>query len=160
MSKVSNHISLKEACRSNTADRAGIENKPTDFQLSNMKLVAENCFEPLRMHHGKPIYISSFLRSLELNKITPGGSKTSQHLQGELTGVEEGAIDIDMDVYDNGMTNAEAFHWLRNNVEYDQIIWEYGTDENPNWVHISFRKGANRKMALRKRAGKKYELFD
>jgi hypothetical protein len=159
MGAVSKHISNREAFRSNTASRAGIDNLPTPFQLQNMKMVAEKCFEPLRKYHNDSIYVSSFLRSKALNEITPGSSRTSQHLQGEYSKIEEGAIDIDMDVYDNGMTNAEAFYWLKENVEFDQLIWEYGDDENPNWVHISYRKGANRNMVLIKRKGEKYKLF-
>jgi len=146
--KISNHISYKEATKSQTASRKGIDNCPSDFQLANMKMVANKCFEPLRVHWGKPIGISSFLRSRELNDAI-GGSATSQHMQGEHTKTEEGAIDIDADIYDNGISNAEIFNWLDNNVEYDQLIWEYGTSEEPDWVHISFRKGANRRMKLK-----------
>jgi hypothetical protein len=148
MSRISKHISNKEAFKSGNASRAGIKNEPTPFQLQNMKMVANKCFEPLREWHNDPIYVSSFLRSKALNEITPGASKTSQHLQGEYTKKEEGALDIDCDVYDNGLTNAEAFYWLRENVEFDQLIWEFGDDENPAWVHISYRKGANRGQVL------------
>lgn len=159
MGNISKHISNKEAFRSATANRAGIKNEPTPFQLQNMKLVAEKCFEPLREWHNDPIYVSSFLRSKELNEITPGSSRTSQHLQGEYSKLEEGAIDIDCDVYDNGLTNAKAFHWLKENVEFDQLIWEYGDDENPDWVHVSYRKGANRNMVMVKRRGEKYKVI-
>jgi hypothetical protein len=105
-----------------------------------MKALAENVFEPLRVANKKPIYISSFFRSPELNKKI-GGSTTSQHCSGE-------AMDIDADVY-GGMTNAEMFHFIKDNLDFDQLIWEFGTDSNPDWVHVSFRKGNNRKNIIR-----------
>jgi hypothetical protein len=147
MEKISKNISYREATKSATAARRGIENKPTDFQLANMKMVAEKIFQPLREHHGKPIAITSFLRSVELNKAI-GGSKTSQHLQGGENGKEEGAIDIDADVYDNGITNADIFRYIMNNLQFDQLIWEFGDDNEPDWVHASYRKDANRKQLL------------
>ena len=113
-----------------------------------MKLVAEACFEPLRKFHGKPIGISSFLRSKELNEKI-GGSTKSQHMQGLYSGKKEGAIDIDADIYNNGITNAEIFYYLEDNVLFDQLIWEYGDDTEPNWVHVSYREGENRKQVLR-----------
>ena len=145
---ISKHISYTEATKSQTAARKGIKNTPTDWQLKNMKLVAENCFEPLREWYGSAIGISSFLRSKNLNEAI-GGSTNSQHLQGLYSGNEEGAIDIDADIFNNGITNAEIFVWLKDNVAYDQLIWEFGDDYEPNWVHISYRKGANRNMDLR-----------
>ncbi|NQY30545.1 MAG: hypothetical protein HRT69_13875 [Flavobacteriaceae bacterium] len=149
MGNISNNITYKEATKSNTAKRYGIKNEPNDFQLQNMKMVANECFQPLREMHKKAIGISSFLRSKKLNQHPAiNGSKTSQHLQGLYSKLEEGAIDIDADIYDNGITNKEIFNWLKDNVQFDQLIWEYGTDKEPAWVHISFRKGANRNMML------------
>ena len=78
MDRISKHISYKEATRSNTALRRGIDNIPDVEQLENMKLIAEKVFEPLRKHVGGPIKINSFYRSPELN-IAIGGSKNSQH---------------------------------------------------------------------------------
>jgi hypothetical protein len=147
MEKISKHISYREATKSSTASRKGIENKPTDFQLQNMKMVADKLFEPVRKYHGKPIAVTSFLRSVELNKAI-GGSKRSQHLQGGESKKEEGAIDMDADVYNNGITNGEIFHYIRINLEFDQLIAEYEDDGEPCWVHASYRKGANRKQTL------------
>lgn len=149
MENISNNITYKEATKSNTAKRYGIDNSPNDFQLQNMKLVAEKCFQPLREWYKKAIGVSSFMRSKALNEHKAiRGSKTSQHMQGLYSELEEGAIDIDADIFDNGITNAEIFNWLKDNVEFDQLIWEYGTDEEPAWVHVSFRKGANRKKLM------------
>lgn len=161
--KISNHISYKEAIRSSTAKRKGIDNIPTTSQLANMKMVANKCFEPLREYHGKPIFVSSFLRSKALNAAIRG-SKTSQHLQGAYTLKKEGALDIDADVFDNGITNRQVFHWLKKNVDYDQIIFEYpDRNGNPGWVHIGYRKTGNRNQALiaykNKKGKKKYSLY-
>ena len=136
---ISNHISLKEATKSNTADRLGINNFPDNDTLINMQSLAINVFEPLRQWVGGPIYITSFYRSPELNKAI-GGSKKSQHCLGQ-------AIDID-DVYSNA-TNADMFAYIKDNLEFDQLIWEFGDDSNPNWVHCSYVSGNNRGNVLR-----------
>ena len=156
--KISKNITYKEATVSNTAKLYSIENVPNEFQLANMKMVAEKCFQPLRDWYGKPIGVSSFFRSEELNKKL-GSSKTSQHLQGLYSENEEGAIDIDADVFDNGITNKAIFEWLKVNVEFDQLIWEYGSEVEPAWVHVSFRKGANRKMLLNARKNSKNKTY-
>lgn len=140
MSKISKHISFKEATESYTAKRKGIENIPNDYQLTNMVGVAENVFEPLREWVGGPIKINSFFRSVDLNKAI-GGSSKSQHCEGR-------AIDID-DVYEH-KTNAEMFDYIKNNLDFDQLIWEFGTDENPDWVHVSYVSAdENRKRCLK-----------
>lgn len=128
MSKLSKNISMREATESYTAKRLGINNIPSDYQLTNMTGVAENIFEPLRKWVDGPIKINSFFRSPELNKAI-GGSSKSQHCEGR-------AIDID-DVY-GYKTNAEMYTWIKENLDFDQIIWEFGTDKNPDWVHVSY----------------------
>ena len=126
--KISDNITYAEAIHSQTAKRKGIDNTPTAKQVEVMKLTAENIFEPLRKFVGGPIKVNSFFRSAELNKAI-GGSKTSQHCKGQ-------AIDID-DVF-GYKTNAEMYNWVKENLDFDQMIWEFGTDMNPNWVHISY----------------------
>ena len=137
--KISDHISMKEAVRSNTAKRLGIENFPDNQALVNMQTLAEKVFEPLRNHFAEPIYISSFYRSPELNKAI-GGSTKSQHCHGE-------AIDID-DVYSKAK-NSDFFDYIKYNLEFDQLIWEFGDDNNPDWVHVSYKEGSNRKRILK-----------
>ena len=128
MEKISKHISYKEGTRSITALRKGINNMPNDYELANMETVAAKIFEPLREWVGGPIKINSFFRCEELNTAI-GGSSNSQHCQGR-------AIDID-DTYGH-KTNAEMFEYIRTNLNFDQIIWEFGTDTNPDWVHVSY----------------------
>jgi len=125
---ISKHISDKESVYSRTALRRGIDNTPTEEHKINMIELAENIFEPLRMYVGGPIKINSFYRSPELNKAI-GGSSKSQHCHGQ-------AMDID-DTFGR-MTNAEMFHFIRDNLDYDQMIWEFGDDDNPDWVHVSY----------------------
>lgn len=128
MKKISEHISYKEAVRSDTADRLNIINIPGETELDNMSTISEKIFEPLRSHVGGPIRINSFFRSVELNKAI-GGSSTSQHCKGQ-------AFDLD-DSY-GCMTNAEMYKFVKDNLDFDQMIWEFGDDENPNWIHISY----------------------
>jgi len=125
---ISKHISYKEGVRSNTATRKGIDNTPNGEQLDNMELVAEEVFEPLRAYVGGPIKINSFFRCPELNKAI-GGSSKSQHCKGQ-------AMDID-DTFGK-CTNAEMYHFIKEHLDFDQMIWEFGDDDNPDWVHVSY----------------------
>ena len=150
---VSKNISYKEATHSTTAKRLGIDNTPNAEQFSNMVYVAEGIFQPLREHFGVPIYISSFFRSEALNTAIRG-SASSTHKKGE-------AMDLDADVYGK-ITNAQIFHYIKDNLEFDQLIWEFGTEDNPAWVHCSLSKRNNRKQILRayRIDGKtKYEIY-
>ena len=125
---ISKHISYKEGVHSITAIRKGIDNEPNEEQLANMKLVANNVFEPLRVFINGPIKVNSFFRSPDLNKAI-GGSTKSQHCKGQ-------AIDID-DTYGKA-TNAEMYWWIKENLDFDQMIWEFGSNDNPDWVHVSY----------------------
>lgn len=138
--QVSKHISLIEATKSETAIRLGIANIPDAETFERMKLVAEQCFEKIREHFSVPIKVNSFYRSPELNK-SIGGSKTSQHMTGE-------AIDMDA-IEGTGITNADIFNWAKDNLIFDQLIWEYGDDKQPDWVHISYKKEGNRNQIIK-----------
>ena len=144
---ISKHISYKEGTHSVTAIRIGVNNTPNDEQLNNMELVAEKVFEPLREWVGGPIKINSFFRCPDLNKAI-GGSSKSQHCHGQ-------AMDID-DNYGRA-TNAEMYHWIKGNLDFDQMIWEFGDDDNPNWVHVSYvspEENRNRCLRAKKYKGK------
>ena len=147
MEKLSKHVSYKEGVYSITALRLGIENTPNAEQNANMKKIAQNIFEPLRQWVGGPIKINSFFRSPELNKAI-GGSTRSQHCKGK-------AIDID-DSF-KFATNAEMFWWIRDNLNFDQMIWEFGNNDNPDWVHVSYvspEKNRNRCLKAYRKDGK------
>lgn len=136
MENISANITYKEATKSETAIRKGIDNTPNEEQLKAMKLVAEKVFEPVRKWYGKPITISSFFRSEKLNKAI-GGSSTSSHCMGE-------AIDMDTD-----NDNLKLFNYIIENLDFDQVIYEFGDDNNPDWVHVGFKSKGNRKQVLR-----------
>jgi len=150
---ISKHISYKEGVYSTTAMRKGINNIPNDEQLENMELVAEEVFEPLRAYAGGPIKINSFFRSPELNKAI-GGSSKSQHCKGQ-------AIDLD-DTFGH-LTNAEMYNFIKEHLDFDQIIWEFGDDDNPDWVHVSYvssDKNRNRCLKAYKENNKtKYKII-
>jgi zinc D-Ala-D-Ala carboxypeptidase len=137
---LSKNLSIAEMISSESAKRNGIKNEPTAEHLENMKKLAVNVFQPIRDYFNIPIHISSGYRSLALNKAIKG-SLSSQHCSGE-------AMDIDMDGTD--ITNAKIFNYIKDNLVFDQLIWEFGTDKNPDWVHVSYEsKGKQRKQVLK-----------
>ena len=131
MENISKHISFKEATHSNTAIARKIKNVPDADTIVRMKLVAEKCFEPVRIWYGKPIKINSFYRSPKLNSAVGGASK-SQHVKGEAIDLTAGSIEENKKLYD----------WICDNLEFDQAIWEYGG----KWIHVSFKMYGNRNM--------------
>jgi hypothetical protein len=133
MENISKHISYTEATHSQTAVKLGINNNPDKAQLEAMQLVAEKCFEPLRLWYNKPIKINSFFRSDLLNRAVKG-SLTSQHKKGE-------AIDLDAGSKEE---NKKLFEYIKNHLDFDQVINEY----NYSWVHVSYSKTKNRKQIL------------
>ena len=151
--KISDHITYAEAIHSNTAKRKGIDNTPNEVQVLSMKLLADKIFEPLRKWVGGPIKVNSFFRSIALNE-SIGGAASSQHCKGQ-------AIDID-DVY-GGKSNAEMYKWIQENLNYDQMIWEFGTDTQPNWIHVSYvseEENRNKCLKAYKEHGKtKYKVI-
>ena len=126
--KISSHITLKEAVKSNTALRRGIDNTPGEYEISNMVGLAINVFEPLREYVCGPIKVTSMFRSKDLNTAI-GGSLSSQHCQGR-------AMDLD-DTFGH-KTNAQMFNYIKDNLSFDQLIWEFGDKDNPDWIHVSY----------------------
>ena len=151
--RISKHISYAEAIHSNTAKRTGIENTPNPTQVETMKITAEKIFEPLREWVAGPIKVNSFFRSIALNEAIKGSS-TSQHCKAQ-------ALDLD-DVYGH-KSNAEMYYWIKDNLNFDQLIWEFGTDMNPNWIHVSYvndKENRNKCLKAYKDDGKtKYKII-
>ena len=140
MEKISKYVTYAEVIKSNQATALKLSNMPNATQLNNLRLVCTNVFDKVREHFGKPIGISSGFRSVELNaKI--GGSKTSQHCEGK-------ALDVDGDMF-GGINNKELFFYIKENCIFDQLIWEFGSENAPDWVHVSYNEGKNRKQVLR-----------
>jgi len=142
--KLSKNLTLAECLRSNTAKRLGIKNEPhDDWVVENLKAIAEHVFQPVRDGLGVPIYVSSGYRSPDLNGAIRG-SKRSQHMEGR-------ALDLDADVF-GSCTNAQIFNYIKENLEFDQLIWEFGDEGNPDWVHVSYiHDGTNRGRCLKAR---------
>jgi len=132
MNNISQHITYAEATRTS----AQADNNPNAEQLEAMKLLAANVFEPLRSVVGKPIIITSMFRSAKVNQLI-GGSATSQHCKGE-------AMDIKLPGQ-----NRSLFEIILNQLPFDQLIWEFGTEKEPAWVHVSYKATGNRKQVLR-----------
>ena len=135
MKKISKHISYKEATHSDTAKRKGLKNKPKAEHIENMELIAEKVFEPLREWVAAPIKVNSMFRCTELNTAIKGASR-SQHMNGQ-------AIDL---TSMGGKTNLEMFHYIKDNLDFDQLIWEFGAE--PKWLHVSYKSEDNRKQVL------------
>lgn len=149
--KLSENLSLAECTKSLTAKRLGINNEPDEWVTENLRQTAVNVFQPVRDCLGVPIHVSSGYRSAELNKAI-GGSVRSQHVEGR-------ALDLDADVF-GGCTNSEIFECIRENVEFDQLIWEFGDQDNPDWVHVSFvYDGLNRGRCLKACRDDKGEVY-
>jgi hypothetical protein len=140
MTRIAKYISYTEATKSQTATRLGISNRPGGWHLANMQYVGR-FFDQMREHFGVPIYISSFFRSPELNRAI-GGSPTSFHQVGA-------AIDCDADIL-GGISNRDIFNYFyESDLPFSELIWEFGDENNPAWVHIAALKGDDRRMIKR-----------
>jgi zinc D-Ala-D-Ala carboxypeptidase len=150
MEEISDNITYAEATNSPTAKRLGFKNEPNKTQKASMATLAENIFEPLRKGLGDdPLRITSFFRSEESNTAV-GGSKTSQHCKGEA-----------MDIEGVESTNAEVFEYIKDHLPFDQLIWEFGNDDEPAWVHVSHasRNRAQILKAVKKNGKTTYALY-
>ena len=136
--KISEHFSLQELTKSQTGERLGIDNLPSDAHLANLTLLCERVLEPIRTHYGRPITINSGYRGQKLNKAV-GGAATSQHCNGE-------AADIEI----AGVANGDLANWIETNLDYDQLILECYKRGVPDsgWVHVSYKPAGNRKQEL------------
>lgn len=131
---LSKNLTLAEVTKSQTATRKGIDNTPSGQHLDNLFSIAQNIFQPTRDFFGVPIAVTSGYRSKALNTAI-GGSNRSQHSRGE-------ALDLDADVF-GGLTNADIFEYVKSSLDFDQLIWEFGNDVQPAWVHVSYRADGN-----------------
>lgn len=137
--RLSENLNLAECLKSQTAARLGIDNTPDKQHIDNLKLIARDVFQPLRDHLGVPVFVSSGYRCKALNDAI-GGSTTSQHRTGQ-------ALDLDV----QGI-NDEIFYYIKENLDFDQLIWEFGDSKEPGWVHVSYigpGKGKNRGQVLK-----------
>lgn len=151
--KIGKYLSLDEIKKSAYAIRHGIANEPAGEQISNIVRLAVNVYDEVCDHFGIKIPFSSWYRNDAVNRGI-NGSKNSQHITGE-------AVDLDVDCSGLSITNSQIFFFIMNNLEFDQLIWEYGNDDEPAWVHVSYTSHrANRKIVMRKRFNQPYVIFN
>ena len=135
--QITENFSLIELTSSETATRKGIDNTPGPAEIHNLRYLLNEVMQPLRSWYGKPINITSGYRSPKLNKAI-GGSSTSDHTQGR-------AIDFTVPKEDY----KKVFEYIRTKLLFDQLIWEFGNDDAPNWIHVSYRISNNRRQVLK-----------
>lgn len=131
---LSQHLTLEEMTRSAKAHQLGIRNVPDPTQHERLRQWAGAIFQPLRDHFGVPLYVSSGLRVPALNTAIAGRPTDSQHQRGE-------AGDLDQDGSPHGVTNRDVFYFTLRRLPFDQLIWEFGDDQQPDWVHVSYACG-------------------
>ena len=135
--RLSANFTLAEFIKSQTATRKGLDNTPGDEHLVSAKSLFENVVQKVRDNFGLTV-INSGYRGPALNEAV-GGSSKSQHCKGE-------AVDIECP----GTGNHDVAKWIQENLDFDQMIWEFGDDKNPNWVHVSYVSDvANRNRCLK-----------
>ena len=132
------NFTLAEMTKSETALRHDLENTPNEQEISAMKLLAEKVLQPVRDHFGKGVKVNSGFRNQDVNQKV-GGSRNSDHTRGQ-------ACDIEIP----GIPNAELAEWIKDNLEYNQLILEFYTPGIPDsgWVHVSYISEANRNQVL------------
>lgn len=144
--KLTKNFSLEELIRSNTAERKGIDNSPTAEHIHNLVALCENILQPLRDRVKHSIRITSGYRSERLNTAIGGASRdgkpSSEHCYGK-------AADIKLVI--DGENRSEILYLaiLEMGIPFRQMIWEFGTEDTPSWVHISFNKEDNKRQTLR-----------
>jgi zinc D-Ala-D-Ala carboxypeptidase len=132
------NFTLEEMTKSETALRYDIDNTPNEQEISSMKLLAEKVLQPVRDHFGKGVKVNSGFRNQDVNQKV-GGSRNSDHTRGQ-------ACDIEIP----GVPNVELAEWIRDNLEFNQLILEFYTPGVPDsgWVHVSYIPENNKKQVL------------
>lgn len=128
------YFTISELCHSDTAKARGIDNTPSAEVIEKLRELVDNILDPLRERYGKPIRVSSGYRSEKLNR-SVNGATSSQHRLGEAADITVGSK----------KGNRELYEIIRNELSFDQLIDE----KDFSWVHVSFKKGRNRKQLLK-----------
>jgi len=136
--KLSANFQLSELVKSQTAERKGIPNNPSPAHIDNLKNLCINVLQPIRSHFDSPVMVSSGYRSAELC-IAIGSKPTSQHAEGKAADIEVVSVD-----------NKELAQWIKDNLEFDQLILEFYRSGEPDsgWVHVSWDSDNNRNQSL------------
>jgi hypothetical protein len=150
---VGKYTILERVTRSTTAIRLGLDNNPGPKELEAIHLLAEKIYDPLCNHFKRTIPFTSWFRSQAVNAVI-GGARRSQHVTGE-------AVDLDVDGIGGPLTNSAIFYYIFHNLPFDQLIWEFGDDRNPAWVHVSYSATRQRKEVLKIKSRESgYEPFE
>lgn len=136
MVKLSENFTLNEFLKSETAERLEIDNRPSVKVIDNLKWLTLAIMQPVRTHFGSIVIITSGFRCAMLNKAV-GGQPSSQHLMGQ-------ACDFIMP----NVNPKIVFDYIKNNLDFDQLLFEYDKKGN-RWIHVSHRHdGKNRRHAI------------
>lgn len=149
--KISKNFNLSEFTYSKTADKKKIDNTPGPSERANIYTLVNEILQPIRSEFGKSIKVNSGFRSKDLNKAV-GGSSTSQHLTGSAA---------DITTYDS---NDDLFRLILQMIDdgdivVGQLIWEYGNDNYPQWIHISLPNAGKVNNILRAKKLSKGTLY-
>ncbi|MCD8386304.1 MAG: D-Ala-D-Ala carboxypeptidase family metallohydrolase [Bacteroidales bacterium] len=151
------YFTIAELTKSDTANRLGIGNTPSVTETANLMALVNYVLDPLREAFGSPISVSSGFRSSKLNSAV-GGSKTSDHSKGCAADIYATKF---RDVADMRKKNLTLFQWIIENCKYNQVIWEKGSADGPQWVHVAYHSdGTNKMQILRTIDGKTYYNCD
>ena len=131
--KLSKNFSLTELTKSQTAERMGLDNNPSEDQTENLRLLCERVLQPVRDHFDDVVTISSGYRS-EILSQKIGSSSKSQHCRGQAA---------DFEIF--GVENNKVSDWIKENLIFDQVILENYTPGEPNsgWIHVSYNRDIN-----------------
>ena len=138
MTQLTRNFSLHELTKSETALRYDMENNPGPAEAANLTELAGKVLQPIRDHYQKGVKINSGFRHPDVNAKV-GGSRTSDHCRGM-------AADIEIP----GVPNAELAQWVKDNLEFTQLILEFYTPGIPDsgWVHVSYDPGNLKKQVM------------
>jgi zinc D-Ala-D-Ala carboxypeptidase len=133
--KLSDNFRLSELTKSNTALRLGIDNTPSQEEIDRLEYLCLRVLQPVRNYYNRSVIVSSGFRCLQLNQELKSGNR-SQHVRGE-------AADFEIP----GLDNYEVACWVRDNLEYDQLILEfYDGSPSSGWIHVSIKEEGNNRM--------------
>jgi hypothetical protein len=138
MTQLTRNFSLHELTKSETAVRNGMDNSPDQTAISNLQVLAVHVLQPVRDHFAKGVHINSGFRHPDVNAKV-GGSRTSDHCRG---------MAADMEI--PGVANADLANWVKDNLEFTQLILEFYTPGIPDsgWVHVSYDPNNLKKQVM------------
>ncbi|WP_071134556.1 D-Ala-D-Ala carboxypeptidase family metallohydrolase [Millionella massiliensis] len=136
------YFSIEELCHSDTATARQIDNTPAPAVRQKLQTLIDELLDPLRRAWGQPIRVSSGYRCPELNRAV-GGVANSQHQTGEAADLTTGTAAQNRQLFARIIEMQQS-----ERIDFDQLIWERGSATGPDWIHLSYRRGSNRRQVL------------